>query len=67
VAVAAFAAATLVLFLFFFPVLTALPLEPDAWRTRIWLTDCQRPGVPTLALPDDEINSGPPPAGWCWI
>jgi dolichyl-phosphate-mannose--protein O-mannosyl transferase len=67
-AVAAFAAACLVLFLFFFPVLTALPLEPDAWRTRIWLTDCERPGgAPTLTLPDDEINSGPPPEGWCWI
>lgn len=67
VAAAAFAAATLVLFLFFFPVLTALPLEPDAWRSRIWLADCERPGAPTLTLPDDEINSGPPPAGWCWI
>jgi len=67
VTVAAFAAATLVLFLFFFPILTALPLEPDAWRTRIWLTDCERPGAPTLDLPDDEINSGPPPVGWCWI
>jgi dolichyl-phosphate-mannose--protein O-mannosyl transferase len=67
VAVAGFVAATLVLFLFFFPVLTALPLEPDAWRTRIWLTDCERPGAPTLALPDAEINIGPPPKGWCWI
>jgi hypothetical protein len=43
-------------------------LEPDAWRTRIRLTDCERPGgEPTLTLPDDEINSGPPPEGWCWI
>jgi dolichyl-phosphate-mannose-protein mannosyltransferase len=67
VAVAAFAAATLILFLFFFPLLTALPLEPDAWRTRIWLTDCERPSAPTLTLPDDEIDSGPPPPGWCWI
>ena len=67
VAVAGFVAATLVLFLFFFPVLTALPLEPDSWWTRIWLTDCERPGAPTLELPDDEINIGPPPAGWCWI
>jgi dolichyl-phosphate-mannose-protein mannosyltransferase len=52
---------------FFFPVLTALPVSPDGWRARMWLTDCARPGAPTLELPDDEINSGPPPAGWCWI
>jgi dolichyl-phosphate-mannose--protein O-mannosyl transferase len=67
VAVAAFAAATLALFAFFFPLLTALPLEPDDWRSRMWLTDCQRPGAPTLVLPDDEINIGPAPPGWCWI
>jgi hypothetical protein len=29
--------------------------------------DCSRPGAPALALPDDEINNGPPPSGWCWI
>ena len=54
-------------FAFFWPILTASPLAPDAWRTRIWFTDCSRPGAPTLTLPDDEINSGPPPSGWCWI
>jgi dolichyl-phosphate-mannose--protein O-mannosyl transferase len=52
---------------FFFPVLTALSVSPDGWRARMWLTDCARPGAPTLELPDDEINSGPPPSGWCWI
>jgi dolichyl-phosphate-mannose--protein O-mannosyl transferase len=67
VVVAVFAAATLALFAFFFPLLTALPLEPDAWHARIWLTDCERPGAPTLVLPDDEINNGPAPTGWCWI
>ena len=60
-------AAIIGLFAFFFPILTALPLQPDEWRTRIWLTDCARPGAPTLELPDDQISSGPPPAGWCWI
>jgi dolichyl-phosphate-mannose--protein O-mannosyl transferase len=54
-------------FAFFLPVLTASPLTPGDWRSRIWFTDCQRPGAPTLALPDDQINQGPPPAGWCWI
>ena len=54
-------------FVFFYPVLSAAPLSPDDWRSRIWFTDCNRPGAPTLQLPDDEINQGPPPSGWCWI
>lgn len=60
-------AAIAVSFAFFYPMLTAAPLTPDAWRSRIWFTDCSRPGALTLTLPDDEINQGPPPAGWCWI
>ena len=52
---------------FFYPLLTAQPLTPDEWRARMWLTDCQRSGAPTLELPDDEISSGSPPSGWCWI
>jgi dolichyl-phosphate-mannose--protein O-mannosyl transferase len=67
VATGAVLAACLALFVFFFPVLTALPLSPDEWRSRIWLTDCARPGAETLELPDDKISSGPPPSGWCWI
>jgi dolichyl-phosphate-mannose-protein mannosyltransferase len=54
-------------FVFFLPILTAQPLTPEAWRARIWFADCDRPGAPTLELPDDEINRGPPPSGWCWI
>ena len=61
------AVAVAVSFVYFFPVLTAAPLSPDEWRSRIWFTDCGRPGAPTLILPDDEINQGPPPSGWCWI
>ncbi|MEP6468539.1 MAG: phospholipid carrier-dependent glycosyltransferase [Chloroflexota bacterium] len=56
-----------VLFAFFFPILTALPLQPDEWRSRMWLTDCDRPGAPNLELPDARVSSGPPPDGWCWI
>jgi dolichyl-phosphate-mannose--protein O-mannosyl transferase len=67
VATGAVLAGCLALFVFFFPVLTALPLEPDAWRARMWLTDCDRPGAATLSVPDDEISEGPPPDGWCWI
>ena len=54
-------------FLFFWPIATASPLAPDDWRQRMWFADCDRPGAPTLELPDDTISSGPPPDGWCWI
>jgi dolichyl-phosphate-mannose--protein O-mannosyl transferase len=54
-------------FAFFFPILTAGSLTPGGWRSHIWFSDCARPGVPTLTLPDDEISTGPPPSGWCWI
>lgn len=54
-------------FVFFWPIATASPLSPDDWRMRMWFTDCERPGAPTLQLPDDTTNSGPPPDGWCWI
>jgi dolichyl-phosphate-mannose--protein O-mannosyl transferase len=60
-------AGCLALFVFFFPVLTALPVSPDAWQSRMWLTDCERPGAETLVLPNDEVFEGPPPSGWCWI
>jgi len=67
VAVGVAGLAVAVWFAFFFPVLTAQPMTPDEWRARIWFTACDRPGAPTLELPDDEISDGPPPAGWCWI
>ena len=54
-------------FLFFWPIATAAPLTPNDWRLRMWFTDCERPGAPTLELPHDTINRGPPPDGWCWI
>ena len=55
------------LFAFFFPILAALPLRADEWRSRIWLADCERPDAATIELPDGEVSSGPPPDGWCWI
>jgi dolichyl-phosphate-mannose-protein mannosyltransferase len=61
------AVAVVAAFAFFWPILTAGPLTPGDWRSRMWFTDCHRPGAPTLTLPDDEINVGPPPSGWCWI
>lgn len=59
--------AVAVSFAFFLPVLTAQPMTPADWRTRIWLADCARPGAPIFELPDDESSEGPPPIGWCWI
>lgn len=61
------AAAVASSFVFFWPVLTAAPMTQGDWRTRVWFTDCDRPGAPTLELPDDQVNHGPPPSGWCWI
>lgn len=66
-AVAAYAAVVVASFVFFAPILTALPLEPDAWHARMLFTDCERPGAQTLELPSDDVSSGPPPDGWCWI
>jgi dolichyl-phosphate-mannose-protein mannosyltransferase len=67
VAIVAAGVAVAVSFIFFFPVLTAQALSPDDWRARIWFTDCARPDAPTLELPNDVIDKGPPPGGWCWI
>ena len=65
--VAAFALVALASFAFYLPLLTALPLTPAGWRDRMLFRDCSRPGAPAISLPDDEINIGPPPSGWCWI
>jgi dolichyl-phosphate-mannose-protein mannosyltransferase len=54
-------------FAFFAPVVVAFPLEPDAWRSRMLFTDCERPDGTNPTLPDDTTSSGAPPAGWCWI
>ena len=52
---------------FWLPVVTALPLDPDGWRMRMLFRDCARTGEPTQTLPDDSSSEGVPPAGWCWI
>ncbi len=67
IAVVAYGAIVLTSFAFYLPVLTALPLEPDAWRMRILFADCERSGAPTQSLPDDSSSEGVPPDGWCWI
>lgn len=51
----------------FGPLVVALPLDPDGWRSRILFTDCARPDGSSQELPDDQTSSGMPPVGWCWI
>jgi dolichyl-phosphate-mannose--protein O-mannosyl transferase len=65
--VVAFGVVVVVSVAFFLPVLTALPLEPDAWRMRMVFTDCERPDGTDQELPDDTTSEGQSPTGWCWI
>lgn len=67
IAIGVYAGVLLASFLLYVPLLAALPLSADDWRTRMLFRDCERPGAPTLPLPDDTISQGPPPDGWCWI
>ena len=49
-------------FVFWLPVVTALPLDPDGWRMRMLFADCARPdGTPAPELPDDSTSQGVPP------
>jgi len=52
---------------FWLPIVTALPLDPDGWRMRMLFRDCQRTDGPAQTLPDDSTSQGVPPDGWCWI
>jgi dolichyl-phosphate-mannose--protein O-mannosyl transferase len=67
IVIAAFGVAVAASLVLYLPLLTALPLSPADWRQRMIFTDCARPGAQTLTLPNDSINRGPPPSGWCWI
>jgi dolichyl-phosphate-mannose-protein mannosyltransferase len=62
--VAAFAAATVSLFAFYYPLLTAAPLSYGSWRQRILFTWCGEQEAPQLR---PQTEPGPPPAGWCWV
>ncbi len=62
VAIGVASVAVVLAFAFWLPVAAALPLDPDAWRSRMLFTDC---GEQTL--PDDTTSTGSPPDGWCWI
>jgi dolichyl-phosphate-mannose-protein mannosyltransferase len=67
VAAAAYGVLIVASFAFYLPLLTALPVEPEGWRTRILFADCERPDGSTQELPDDTTSIGAPPRGWCWI
>lgn len=59
---AAFGAATVALFVFYRPILTAEPLPYASWRNRIVFADCG--DEPGRLRP--RTQPGPPPEGWCW-
>ena len=65
--VAVVGAAVLAGFVFWLPLATALPLDPDGWRMRMLFTDCDSPDGVVRELPDDSSSQGTPPEGWCWI
>lgn len=67
IASGAYGAVIVATFALYLPVLTALPLDPDAWRARIVFADCRGSGTATGSLPDDTTSQGSPPPGWCWI
>jgi dolichyl-phosphate-mannose-protein mannosyltransferase len=64
-AVAAFAAVMVALFLFYYPLLTAVPLSYPSWRDRILFTDCGEEEAEARLKP--QTRPGAPPAGWCWV
>lgn len=47
-------------FVYFYPVLTAVPLSKPAWEARVLFRDC----APYRLQPQTKLV--PPPPGWCW-
>jgi dolichyl-phosphate-mannose--protein O-mannosyl transferase len=60
------AAAAIAWLVFFLPVLTFRPLQPDAWNTRIWFSDCRPEAVRGDPPLPRVLVALPPPDGWCW-
>lgn len=63
--VAGYLVVILTSFVFFYPLVAWVPLEPDAWAARVWFRDCSGVALPGDP-PDPSFEPGPPPAGWCW-
>ena len=78
-----FSAAAIWFFIFYYPLLTKVPLPQPEWDKRIWIFDnCDKPpGDPTTSLVTETMgrstttrttfttgtNEDLPPTGWCWI
>jgi dolichyl-phosphate-mannose-protein mannosyltransferase len=76
------ALATIALFLFYYPLLTAMPISYSAWEQRILLRGCEPADTQTMEASNNrtttsretpfgreqpDIRTGPPPIGWCWV
>lgn len=82
-AVGLFSAAAIWFFVFYYPLLTKIPLPQPEWDKRIWIFDnCDKPPAdPTTALITETTGGKTsvrttfttgtdedlPPTGWCWI
>jgi dolichyl-phosphate-mannose-protein mannosyltransferase len=53
-------AIAVVLFVFYYPILSAVPVSRSFWELHIPFRDCQGAVEP-------GFRGGPPPPGWCWI
>ena len=78
-----FSAAAIWFFVFYYPLLTKVPLPQPEWDKRIWIFDnCDKPtGDPTTSFVTETsggrtntratfttgTNEDLPPTGWCWI
>jgi len=82
-AIALFVAASMWFFVFYYPLLTKVPLPQPEWDKRIWIFDnCDKPASdPTTSLVTETTGGKTstrttfttgteddlPPEGWCWI
>jgi dolichyl-phosphate-mannose--protein O-mannosyl transferase len=61
--VAVFAACSIALFLYYYPLLAGRPLPYLSWEARMLFRNCDRPQGERL---HPQTVLGPPPHGWCW-
>jgi dolichyl-phosphate-mannose-protein mannosyltransferase len=69
------ALASLLLLIFWWPILTANPTSFAGWRERVVFHDCRSQDQPQHLPPDSngvpgawlKLLHGPPPSGWCWV
>jgi dolichyl-phosphate-mannose--protein O-mannosyl transferase len=81
-AISLFSAGAVVLFAFYYPILTQAPIPKSDWDRRIWIfNDCDAgPGIETTTTVTETVGKKTtvhptvttttesiPPPGWCWI